>query len=222
MASPSLESWMSHSMAKLPSTAACAAAGMFSTKPREISCRPRWATGRAVSQSGARMRGLRSGHFEDSIHLDGGIRGQGGDADGGAGMPALVAEGCDHQVGGAVEYLGAVEEVWRGIDEAAEPDHADHLVEIAERGLDLGQQIDAATLRRRVALFDGDAGAQLALGDQLAFRIGAHLAGDEQQIAGTHEADVIRHRGTRLVQDDALRRQLLFDRTRHVFRPRLI
>ena len=74
-------------------------------------------------------------------------------------MPALVAEGGDHQVGGAVEHLGSVEEIWRGIDEAAEPDHADHLVEIAERGLDLGQQVDATALCRGVALFDGDAGA---------------------------------------------------------------
>ena len=64
-----------------------------------------------------------------------------------------------------------------------EPDHADHLVEIAERCLDLGQQVDATTLCCGVALFDGDPSAQLALGDQLALRVGAHLAGDEQQIA---------------------------------------
>src|SRR4051812_16716374 len=146
MASPSDESWMSHSMAKLPSMAACAAAGMFSTMPRAISCRPRWATGRAVNQSGARMAIFRSGHLEHGVDFDGGIRGQRGDADRGAGMPALVAERRDHQVGGAVEYLGAVEEVGGGIDEPAEADDTDHLVEIAERGLDLRQQIDAATL----------------------------------------------------------------------------
>src|ERR1700716_4478123 len=46
---------MSHSMAKLPSTAPCAAAGIFSRTPRAASCRPRWATGRAVNHSGARM-----------------------------------------------------------------------------------------------------------------------------------------------------------------------
>jgi len=83
----------------------------------------------------------------------------------------------------AEKHLGSVEEIRRGIDEAAEPDHADHLVEIAERCLDLGQQVDATTLCRGVALFDGDASAQLALGDQLALRVGANLAGDEQQIA---------------------------------------
>ena len=99
------------------------------------------------------------------------------------------------------------------------PDHAHHLVEIAERRLDLRQQVDAATLGRVIALFDGDAGAQLALGDQLAFAIGANLAGHEQQIAGADEADIIGHGGARLRQRDALCRQLLFDRTRHVSVP---
>src|SRR5690349_5683801 len=109
---------MSHSMEKLPSTAACAAAGMFSTMPRAMSCRPRWATGRAVSQSGARIGTFRSGHFEDGVDFDGGVRGKRRNTDSGAGMPALVAEGRDHQVGGAVQHLGAIEEVGRGIDEA--------------------------------------------------------------------------------------------------------
>src|SRR3954451_14817545 len=148
MASPSAESWMSTSIEKLPAIAACTAPGMFSTMPRAMSCRPRWATGRAVSQSGARMGTFRSGHFEDGVDFHGGVRGQRCDADGGAGVPALVAESCDHQVGGAIEHLGSVEKVGRGIDEAAEPDDADHLVEIAERGLDLGQQVDAAALCR--------------------------------------------------------------------------
>ena len=73
---------------------------------------------------------------------------QGSDADGGAGMAALVAEGRDHQVRRAIEHLGSVEEVRRRIDETAEPHHAHHLVEIAERCLDLRQQIDRAALRR--------------------------------------------------------------------------
>src|SRR5690349_15665740 len=151
---------MSHSMEKLPPTAAWAAAGMFSTMPRSMSCRPRWATGRAVSQSGARIGTLRSGDFEDGIDLDSGVRGQRRDADGGAGVPALVAESRDHQVGSAVEHLRSVEEVGRGIDEPAEADDAHHLVEVAERGLDLRQQIDAAALCRRITLLDGDAGAE--------------------------------------------------------------
>src|SRR5215813_13785321 len=125
---------MSTSMEKLPAIAASTAPGMFSTMPREMSCRPRWATGRAVSQAGARMR---SGDLEDGLDLDRRIRRQRGDADSGAGMAALVAEGRHHQVGGAIQHLRAVEEVRRGIDETAEPHHAGDLVEIAERGLHL-------------------------------------------------------------------------------------
>src|SRR5262249_47015489 len=135
MASPSAVSWMSHSMAKLPAIAAFAAAGMFSTMPRLISCRPRCATGRAVSQSS----GAKSGYPEQTCALDRGIRRQRGDADGGAGMPALVAEHLHHQIGGAVQHFRSVDEIRRRIDEAAEPHHAYHLVEIAERGLDLRQ-----------------------------------------------------------------------------------
>src|SRR3954465_6995515 len=135
---------MSHSMAKLPATAAVAAAGMFSIMPRARSCRPRWATGRAVSQSGARIRPPRSGNLEDAFDLDCGIGGQGCHPDGGAGMAALVAERCDHQVGSAVQHLGPVEEIRRGINKTAEPDYAHHLVEVAERRLDLGQQVDGA------------------------------------------------------------------------------
>src|SRR6202035_3779733 len=185
MASPSEVSWMSHSMAKLPATAACAAAGMFSIMPRAASCSPRWATGRAVSQSGARTwASRRSGNLEQSLDLDRGVCRQRGDADGGAGMAALVAEGQNHQVGRAVQHLRSVEKIRRRIDEAAEPDHAHHLVEVADRGLDLRQQVDGATARGGIALFDGDAGAQLALGDQLALGVETDLTGDEQQVAG--------------------------------------
>src|SRR4051794_18365203 len=117
MASPSEVTWISTSMAKLPATAAAQALGMFSMIPRARSCRPRWATGRAVSQSGARMASLRD--FEHALDFDGGIAGQGGNADGRAGMAALVAERRDHQVGGAVQHLRSVDEIRRRVDEAA-------------------------------------------------------------------------------------------------------
>src|SRR4051812_29535731 len=113
---------MSHSMAKFAAIAAAAAPGIFSMMPRARSCRPRWATGRAVSQSGARIRSPRSGNLEDAFALDCGIGGQRRDADGGAGMAALVAEGCAHQVGGAVQPLGSVKEIGRRIHKTAEPD----------------------------------------------------------------------------------------------------
>src|ERR1700710_1287799 len=99
---------MSHSIAKLPAMAACAAPGMFSMMPRAESCRPRWATGRAVSQSGARIRVLRLRDLENTLDLDRGIGRKRGDANRGAGMTALVAEGYDHQVRRAVQHLRAV------------------------------------------------------------------------------------------------------------------
>src|SRR4051812_32616154 len=139
-------------MLKFPSIAACTAPGMFSTMPRERSCSPRWATGRAVSQSGARTSRLRLRNLEYSLDLDRGVRRQRGDADGGAGMAALVAKSQNHQVGGAIQHLRPVEEVRRRIDETAEPDHPDHLVEVAQRRLDLRQQVDGAAARRGRAL----------------------------------------------------------------------
>src|SRR5438034_8321222 len=192
---------------------------MFSMMPRTRLCRPRWAIGRAVSQSGARTSRALLGDLEYSFDLHRRVCGKGGDADGGAGMAALVAECRDHQVGRAVQHLRSIKKVWRGIDETAEPHYADHLVEVAERGLDLRQEVDGATARRGVALLHGDAGAELSLGDQLAFGIDANLTGDEQQVAGAHETDVIRHRACGLMQDHALCRKLLLDRTRHVSSP---
>ena len=53
-----------------------AAAGMFSTMPRAISCRPRCATGRAVSQSGTHAPYSGQDDLEDGLDLDRRIRGQ--------------------------------------------------------------------------------------------------------------------------------------------------
>src|SRR6202022_4301055 len=155
---------------------------MFSMMPRTRSCRPRWATGRPVSQPGARTRATPLRDLEDSLDLHRRVRRKRSNADGGARMAALVAERRDHQVGCAVQHLRPVEKIRGGIDEAAEPDHADHLVEVAERGLDLRQQVDGAAPRRGVALLYGDAGAKLAFGNQLSFRVDANLARHEQQI----------------------------------------
>src|ERR1700756_1134917 len=221
MASPSELNWMSHSIAKFPSTAATAAPGIFSIMPRARSCRPRWATGRAVNQWGAGTqiswltKSLRLRDFEDSFSLDCRVGWKHGDADSGAGMAPLVAEGRYHQVGGAVQHFRSIQKIRGRIDETTEPDHADHLVEIAERGLDLRQQVDGATARRGIALLDGNPGAKFALGDQLAVRSDANLARHKQQVAGAHETDVIRDQAGRFMQGPALSRKLLFDCTRH-------
>lgn len=132
---------MSHSMAKLPSIAAIAAAGMFSMMPRERSCRPRWATGLAVSHCGARKLNSLLGDFEQTLDLHGSICRERGDTHGGAGMAAPIAESRNHQVGSAVEDLWSIDKVRRRIDESAEPHHAHDLVEVANRSLELSDQI---------------------------------------------------------------------------------
>ena len=122
--------------------------------------------------------------------------GQRGDADGRARVLALLAEDGDHHVGSAVHHLRAVEEARRRVHEAAEPHHPRHLVEIADGGLDLGEQIDRTGARRFLPVLDGDPGAQLALGDKLAV-VEADLAGHHEQIAGAHEGDVVGDRSGR-------------------------
>ena len=67
--------------------------------------------GRSGARSASRrIWHARSGHLEHGLDLDRGVERQRRDADGGARVPALVAERRDHQVGGAVHHLGAVEE----------------------------------------------------------------------------------------------------------------
>jgi hypothetical protein len=129
---------------EIAAIAACAAPGMFSMMPRAASCRPRWATGRAVSQSGATHASQETSNTPRPRppHPRAARRRRRWCGHGGP-----CRRRRDHQVGGAVQHFRPVEEIRRGIDEAAEPDHADHLVEIAEGGLDLRQQIDAQALR---------------------------------------------------------------------------
>src|SRR5258708_7253870 len=186
--------------------------GVFSMTREEASWRPRWAIGRAVSHS---RIGALSGHFERGLDLDRGIERQGCDADGGAGMTALVAEGCDHQVGGAVHHLGAVGEAYHRIDEAAESHHAGDLVEIAESGLELRQDVDRAGARRLLAVFDGHRAPKLALGYKLALGVEAELARNHHEIAGANERHVIGDWRSRLRQFDAQVRKLLFDGSGH-------
>src|SRR5258707_11816818 len=192
MPSPSAVIWRSTWMRYPAATAAATADAVFSM-PATPSWRPRWATGRAVSQGrldcerdiGRRPPAARSGDLECAFDLDRGIQRQHRDADGRTGVPPLVGECRDHQVGSAVHHLRRIEEIRLGIDEAAEPHHARHLVEVADRGLDLSQEVDGAGARRALAVLDRNAVAELALGDELALGVEAELPGNHQQIAGT-------------------------------------
>src|SRR6185312_11964311 len=117
---------------------------------------------------------------------------------------------------GAVHDLGPVGKAGRRIDEAAETDHANDLVEVAKRGLDLRQQVDGAGARGLLSVFDADAAAKLPLGDQLAVAAEADLAGDDEHVSAAHEGDIIGDRRGRLGQRYAERGELLFNRSGHV------
>src|SRR5882757_4080547 len=171
--------------------AALNADDVFSMMPFWASCSPRWAIGRAVSQSSIGASRDASGDLEDALDLDRRIRGQHRHTDGGTRMAALVAERGDHEIRGAVHHLGAIEKVGIGIDEATEADHLLDLVEIAKRRLDLGQHVDRAGACRFLAVLDRYASAELALGDQLSTAIEADLARDEQQGTDPDEGDVV-------------------------------
>src|SRR6185312_15288442 len=99
----------------------------------------------------------------------------------GAGMAPGIAEHLDHQVGGAVDDLRLLGEARHGVDEAAEPDDTQDAVEIAvERASRLGEEVQAAEPRRRLAVLEAHLGAELADIAPLAVPL-ADLAGDEKQ-----------------------------------------
>src|SRR4051794_3387329 len=132
-----------------------------------------------------------SADFEGCLDLYRDAAGQRAVADSGPGVPAGIAEHFDHQVGSAVDHLRHVGEVGRAIDEAAEPQATPNPVEIAAAGdAQLSQDIEGAEPRRRPALVNGNAAAELA--DMTALAIpDAELAGYEDEIAGHRERHVI-------------------------------
>src|ERR1700749_3700236 len=115
-------------------------------------------------------------------------------------MAALVAEGSDHQVGGAVHDLGMIHKAGRRADESAQPHHACDLVEISERGLELAEQVDGAHPRCLLTVLDRDVTTELAFRNELAISVEAELAGYHHEVAGAYERHVIGDRGDGLWQ----------------------
>src|SRR6266566_5897187 len=206
-------------MAWPAATAASMADCVFSMIPAAASCNPRCAMGRAISQSRPAMPEnagtKRSIDFERAFYLDGRIQRQRRYAHRGAGMPAPVAEDRNHQVGCAVHHLGSVGKAGSRIDEAAEPDHPDDLVEVAEAGLDLGQQVDGTSAGRPLPVFDRHFAAEPALGDELAVGAETDLSGYEHEISSANEGNVIGDRGFRLGQGNAQFGKLLLHGSSH-------
>ena len=162
-----------------------------------------------------------SGDFECALDFHRRVERQGGDANGRACVPTFVAEGGDHEIGGAIHDFRTIDEFRIGIDEAAEANDAGDLVEIAKRGLELGQQINRAGARRLLSILDGDAASELAFCNKLAIGIEANLSGDDQQISGPHKADIIGYRRRRRGQGDSEIVKFLFHISGHLALPRL-
>ena len=89
---------------------------------------------------------------ENRIDLDGGVERQARAADGDAGVQPLVAEDFDHQLRGGIEHLGMVGKAGSGTDEAVQAQQLHDAVEIAQRRLGLGQDVDGAEPRRLLPL----------------------------------------------------------------------
>ena len=101
--------------------------------------------------------------LEHPLHFHGGIGGQRRHADRGARMAAGLAEHRNREVRRAVHHLRMLGELRRRGDEAAEPHHALHPVQIAAAGrLQMHQHIDEAEPRGLLAPIDRDAVADLA------------------------------------------------------------
>src|SRR5260370_246813 len=156
----------------------------------------------------------RSRDFERSLDLDRGIGWERRNTHGGTGMPTSFAEHCHHEVRRAVQHLRAVKEIRRRINEAAEPHHADHLVEIAERRFDLCQQVDRTSAGGGLTLLDRDLRAELARSNQGAISQ-ANLSGYEQEAPAAHEAHIIGNGRRRNRQLDPQFLKLLVEGSRH-------
>src|SRR5579883_1365955 len=210
MASPSALTCRSASMAYRPAIAASAADAVFSTIPARGRV-PAQASKSAPHSPPARRR---SRDFERSLNLDRCVARQRRNANGGAGVAAFFAEYGHHEVRCAVHHLGAVQEVRRRIDKAAQPHDADHLVEIAERRLDLRQQVDRAGPGGGLSLLDRDLRAKLAGGNQGAASV-AQLAGYEQQASAAHKTHIIGNGRRRNRQFDPQFLKLFVNGSRH-------
>src|SRR5215208_6761621 len=184
--------------------AAAKALRVFSTTPRLASCSPRWAIGRAVSQSKARcpVRGRigRLFDLEYRFHLYGPVDRQGAGANGRARMLALVAQHLDDEIGGTVDYLGLIGELRNSVDEAQNLHAALHAIEIAcARILQLGENVDGADARRLCCFLGAEILADLSLILEFSVFQG-HLAGSEDEIARAHPTDIVGDRRGRLWQ----------------------
>src|SRR5262245_59520346 len=136
----------------------------------------------------------RASDFKHAFYFDSSVCRQSGHADRTARMPALVTKNLHHEVGGAIHDLGTVGEAGCRVNEAAKPDNAFDFVEVAERRLELCQQVDGAGAGRLLPTFDRDAAAQLTCGDELSIGAKADLPRYDKHVPATDERHVVGNR----------------------------
>src|ERR1700730_12198334 len=212
IASPSAEICRSPSIPERPAIAAVKAEAVFSMMLLP-SCRPRCATGRAVSHS---IPGPASScDLENPINFDGCVAGQHGDAHGRARVASFISEHSDHEIGCPIHDLRPLQKGGVRIDEAAQTNNARHPVKIADRGFDLGQHVDRAGARRFLALVRGNSSPKLTFRNGLAACIKADLSRNEQQGADTNEGNIVGDRSCRGGKGNSKLRKLSFNGSGH-------
>ena len=132
-------------------------------------------------------------HLDDEADFDGGVEGEGGRAEGDAGVFAGFAEDLEEEVGGAVDDLGVIGKIGGGIDEALEVHDPADLVEGADFLADDGEAVEDDVFGGGGGTLDGDCIWDLA-GDDGAVLDG-EATGEEEEVAGADAVDVGGDRG---------------------------
>ena len=102
-----------------------------------------------------------SARFDDRLDFDGDAAWQGSDADRRAGVPAAFAENIGQEIRGAVHHEMRIGEIRDGVDEADHLYEAHDALEIAERRLQLREDVDGAEPRGCAPLVDWNIPARL-------------------------------------------------------------
>ena len=131
--------------------------------------------------------------LDDHLDLDRDVQRQHRHADRAARVHARVAEHLAEQLAGAVDDAGLAGEVRGARDEADDLDDPAYLVEVADLGLDGGERVERAGLRRASLACSASTSAP-TLPVASARRRPRQLAGGVDQVAGAHGRHVGRER----------------------------
>src|SRR5262245_61890673 len=182
--------------------------------PLAWSCSPRWAIGRFNQSSASRAMICALIRREDGVDLHCGAKWQARTADGNAGVPSLLPKYLYDQLRRTVDYLGMIEETGRGIDKAVETHALDDAVEVTERGLGLGENIERTEPRRFPALGDVEPSAKSTGHCKLPV-LQRQLASYKELAAQMQERDVIGDGEGNLGQGEVQGLKPCFDHSGH-------